>query len=67
MKKSKYYNQDITFCMNKCKRKTCERNMCHIADKSIPHSFSYFKETLICPVGKQKETIRNKKAVRNVD
>lgn len=54
--KRRYYSQDITFCSNKCNRKTCERNSCHIRDLGIPHSFANFKETELCPYGKAKET-----------
>lgn len=40
---------DITFCTDKCRRKSCPRHKSRIAFPNIPHSFASFKNTAECP------------------
>lgn len=44
-----FFSQDITFCMNKCDKTDCNRNQFNIIEPNIPHSFSHFRNTPICP------------------
>ena len=48
-----YRSDDITFCADKCDRKTCMRHKSNIMHKDIPHSFANFKNTDYCPLEKE--------------
>lgn len=47
-----WMNDDITFCANadECGNEKCFRNPCNMKDKSGLHSFSYCKDTELCPL-----------------
>ena len=51
--------EDITFCMNhKCRKKTCYRHICHLAEiEKIWHSEAMFEGTIYC----LKEQIKRNK------
>lgn len=59
----KYRTDDITFCANKCDKKTCYRHPSNIIDKTIPHSFAYLKDTAYCDeeVKRQIEMVLKKR------
>lgn len=48
-----WLGDDITFCMSKCKRKTCDRHPSKIRNPKVPHSFAEFKGTQYCPYRKR--------------
>lgn len=41
-------SDDITFCMSECDITECFRHPSNIIDKTIPHSFSFFRGTQTC-------------------
>ncbi len=41
-------SDDITFCGDKCDRKTCFRHPANIIHREIPHSFANLKGTKLC-------------------
>lgn len=47
-------SDDITFCADNCKNKKCFRNPVNIKDRTIPHSYSYLKDTDYCPYKKER-------------
>ena len=47
---NEFFSEDRTFCMeDNCENMDCIRNKKHIADRTIPHSYSKFKHTIDCP------------------
>lgn len=42
-------SDDITFCLDDCTNFDCFRHPKNIVDRLIPHSYSYCKETELCP------------------
>lgn len=42
---------DITFCPEECKTKSCPRNSKNIRDRTVPHSF-FMEKPDDCPKGK---------------
>ncbi|MBP3536166.1 MAG: hypothetical protein J6J93_01350 [Muribaculaceae bacterium] len=55
-------SKGITFCSDKCRRKTCPRHQSRITFPNIPHSFASFKNTAECP-----KTKTDKKEETNAD
>lgn len=54
-------SDDITFCFDNCINKECFRHTSNIIHKDRCHSFSYFKNTTMCPLYKEDKKVKKTK------